>query len=64
MTTFDTVPCYICSDEIDLDDSVWADSQGNVNNPLYAYCVADLPSQLDDYSREEDAGYEMGLGLE
>ena len=49
MSDFDTVPCYICEKEIDLDDSVWADSRGNVDNPLYAYCVADLPSQLEEY---------------
>jgi hypothetical protein len=45
----DTVPCYICETEIDLDDSVWADSQGNVDNPLYAYCVSDLPAQKEVY---------------
>jgi hypothetical protein len=45
----DTVPCYICKNEIDLEDSVWADSKGNVDNPLYAYCVSDLPSQLEEY---------------
>ena len=49
MEDFDTVPCYICKREIELDDSVWADSQGNVENPLYAYCVADLPSQKEIY---------------
>lgn len=45
MNELDTVPCYICSKEIDLDDSVWANSKGDVNNPLYAYCVPCLPAQ-------------------
>ena len=41
----DGVPCYVCENEIELDDSVWADSTGEVNNPLYAYCVPCLPNQ-------------------
>ena len=43
----DLVPCYICKAEIDIDESVWADSKGEVNNPLYAYCVGCLPAQKE-----------------
>jgi hypothetical protein len=49
MTNFDTLPCYICKEEVDWDEAVWADSKGNVDNPLYAYCVFDLPAQLEEY---------------
>jgi hypothetical protein len=49
MNKLDTVPCYICNKEIDLDDSVWASSKGDVNNPLYAYCVPCLPAQKESY---------------
>lgn len=43
----ESVACYICEKEIDLDDSVWGDSEGNVDNPLYAYCVGCLPAQVE-----------------
>ena len=47
MSDLEAVPCYICKKEIELDDSVWADSKGEVNNPLYAYCVSCLPNQRE-----------------
>ena len=47
MSSLEAVPCYICKKEIELDDSVWADSKGEVNNPLYAYCVSCLPNQRE-----------------
>lgn len=45
VTYLETVPCYICHTNLDLDDSVWANSRGDVSNPLYAYCVPCLPAQ-------------------
>ena len=45
MNKLDSVPCHICDEWIDLDDSVWANSKGDINNPLYAYCVSCLPAQ-------------------
>lgn len=47
MNKLDTEPCYVCKNEIELDDTVWADSKGEVNNPLYAYCVPCLPNQRE-----------------
>lgn len=49
----DTVPCYVCKKEIELDDSVWASSQGDVENPLYAYCVPCLPNQKESYDHDQ-----------
>jgi hypothetical protein len=49
MSNLDTIPCYVCHKEIDIDDSVWADSKGNVSNPLYCYCVSCLPAQKESY---------------
>lgn len=47
MNELDIVNCYVCENEVELDDSVWADSKGEVNNPLYAYCVPCLPNQSE-----------------
>jgi hypothetical protein len=49
MSNLDTIPCYVCHNEIDIDDSVWADSKGNISNPLYCYCVSCLPGQKESY---------------
>ena len=48
MSEVDKVPCYVCNKKIDLDDSVWANSKGDVENPLYAYCVSCLPAQEEE----------------
>jgi len=45
MKMLELVTCHICLEDIDLDESVWGDSEGNVDKPIYAYCVACLPAQ-------------------
>ena len=37
--------CFICADDFDEDDIVWANREGNVEQPTYAYCVPCLPAQ-------------------
>ena len=37
--------CFVCADDFDEDDIVWANREGNVEQPTYAYCVPCLPAQ-------------------
>ena len=45
MNTIQEVTCHICLEDMDIDDSVWADEKGNVEKPYFAYCVSCLPPQ-------------------
>jgi len=37
--------CFICADDFEEDDIVWANREGNIEQPTYAYCVPCLPWQ-------------------
>ena len=41
--------CFVCADDFDEDDTVWANREGNIEQPTYAYCVTCLPSQKESY---------------
>jgi hypothetical protein len=48
MTKLDTVPCHICEEWLGEDDIVWANREGNIEQPTYPYCVPCLPSQKEN----------------
>lgn len=50
MPGFTCIECGL--DEEDIDDSVWADMSGNVDNPWFAYHVACLPNQKENHNVE------------
>jgi hypothetical protein len=37
--------CFVCEDELNEDDAVWADREGNIEQPTSPYCVPCLPAQ-------------------
>jgi hypothetical protein len=41
--------CFVCADDFDEDDTVWANREGNIEQPTYAYCVPCLPGQKENY---------------
>ena len=43
------VPCHICSNYLEEDDIVWANREGNIEQPTYPYCVSCLPGQKESY---------------
>ena len=44
------VKCFICGDQLDRDDIVWADVEGQIvkEGNDTAWCVACLPSEKED----------------
>jgi hypothetical protein len=38
--------CFKCYSDMEEDDVVWADINGDVNKHTYAYCVPCLPNQV------------------
>ena len=47
--TMNKYTCFVCADDFDEDDTVWANREGNIEQPTYAYCVACLPAQKESY---------------
>jgi len=41
----DLYTCVKCYDDLEEDDIVWADINGNIKEHTYAYCVGCLPNQ-------------------
>ena len=40
--------CFKCYSDMEEDDVVWADINGDVNKHTYAYCVPCLPNQVSN----------------
>ena len=53
---FEPIPkCFICGDELDRDDIVWADVEGQVKEKEgndTAWCVVCLPNEIEGESDE------------
>ena len=49
MRTPNLYTCVKCFTDLEEDDVVWADKEGDVERHTYAYCVGCLPNQKESY---------------